>query len=60
MGARLLSVYEFCKDYQLSGEVQQDQGIRMRVALGVYIIADMNPGIIPLSGIVLGFSFYSV
>ena len=27
----------FC---QLSVEVQQDQGIRMRVALGVYIIDD--------------------
>ena len=26
--------------YQLSVEVQQDQGIRMRIALGVYIIAD--------------------
>ena len=26
--------------YQLSIEVKQDQGIRMRVALGVYIIAD--------------------
>ena len=60
MGARLFLVHEFWKDYQLSGEVQQDQGIRMRVALGVYIIADMDPRIIPLSGIVLGFSFYSV
>ena len=29
---------------QLSVEVQQDQGIRMRVALGVYIIADGVPG----------------
>ena len=60
MGARLLSVYKFCKDYQLSGEVQQDQGIRMRVALGVYIIADLSPGIIPRIGIVLGFSFYGI
>ena len=36
-------------DYQLSVEVQQDQGIRMRVALGVYIIADGVPGVLPAS-----------
>ena len=34
---------------QLSVEVQQDQGIRMRVALGVYIIADGVPGGPPAS-----------
>ena len=33
---------------QLSIEVQQDLGIRMRVALGGYIIADGVPGGIPL------------
>ena len=32
---------------QLSVEVQQDQGIRMRIALGGYIIADGVPGGVP-------------
>ena len=45
---------------QLSVEVQQDQEMRMRVALGVYIIADRSLRIIPLSGILLGFSFYGI
>ena len=51
---------DYLTNNQLSVEVQQDQGIRMRVALGVYIIADRSPGIIPLSGILLGFSFYGI
>ena len=37
-------------DIQLSVGVQQDQGIRMRVALGVFIIADGVPGGGPAKG----------
>ena len=35
---------DYLTNNQLSVEVQQDQGIRMRVALGGYIIADGVPG----------------
>ena len=51
---------DYLTDNQLSVEVQQDQVIRMRVALGVYIIADRSPRVIPLGGILLGFSLYGI
>ena len=52
--SHLTQQFIFCSDilnifliylYQLSIKVQQDQGIRMRIALGVYIIIDWVHGV---------------